>query len=198
MEYSSFPVLVIDDDLKADTAAGRAARAVVAELKEHGLSVIEAATYADGEMVLDSNPGIGCLMLEWGCNGSENDGEDRALDIMELARSRGRSLPIFVVTNRVFLAQLPYDALRGVTGYMWKLEDTPHFIAGRVSYAVHAYVDELLPPFFGRLVEFAEHHEYSGTPPATRAGRPFSRPPSGRASTISSARTCCARTFPSR
>jgi hypothetical protein len=33
MEYSSFPVLVIDDDLKADTAAGRAARAVVAELK---------------------------------------------------------------------------------------------------------------------------------------------------------------------
>jgi len=89
MEYSSFPVLVIDDDLKADTAAGRAARAVVAELKEHGLSVIEAATYADGEMVLDSNPGIGCLMLEWGCNGSENDGEAKSERmITELLRER--------------------------------------------------------------------------------------------------------------
>jgi len=173
MEYSSFPVLVIDDDLKADTAAGRAARAVVAALKEHGLSVIEAATYADGEMVLGSNPGIGCLMLEWGCNGGEIACEDRALDIMDLARSRGRSLPIFVVTNRVFLAQLPYDALRGVTGYMWKLEDTPHFIAGRVAYALHAYVDELLPPFFGRLVEFAEHHEYSWHTPGHTGGTAF-------------------------
>ncbi len=133
MEYSSFPVLVVDDDLKADTAAGRAARAVIGALKEHGLSVIEAATYDDGEMVLHSNPGIGCLMLEWGCNGGDGDGEGRALDIIGLARSRGSSLPIFVVTNRVLLAELPYDALHGVTGYMWKLEDTPHFIAGRVS-----------------------------------------------------------------
>ena len=66
MEYSAFPVLVVDDDLKADTAAGRAARAVVGELKDCGLTVIEAATYDDGTMVLDSNPGIGCLVLEWG------------------------------------------------------------------------------------------------------------------------------------
>lgn len=169
MEYSSFPVLVVDDDLKADTAAGRAARAVIGELKDLGLTVIEAATYDDGEMVLHSNPGIGCLMLEWSCDGSEGG----ALDIIGLARSRGRSLPIFVVTNRVLLSELPYDALRGVTGYMWKLEDTPHFIAGRVSYAVRGYVDKLLPPFFGRLVEFAEHHEYSWHTPGHTGGTAF-------------------------
>ena len=34
MEYSSFPVLVVDDDLKDDTAAGRAARAMIAELND--------------------------------------------------------------------------------------------------------------------------------------------------------------------
>ncbi len=180
MEYSSFPVLVVDDDLKADTAAGRAARAVIGELKDHGLSVIEAATYDDGEMVLNSNPGIGCLMLEWGCNDGSVDCEIRALDIIALARSRGRSLPIFVVTNRVLLSELPYDALRGVTGYMWKLEDTPHFIAGRVAYAVHGYVDELLPPFFGRLVEFAEHHEYSWHTPGHTGGTAFLKTPVGQ------------------
>jgi arginine/lysine/ornithine decarboxylase len=180
MEYSSFPVLVVDDDLKADTAAGRAARAVIGELKEHGLSVIEAATYDDGEMVLRSNPGIGCLMLEWRCSDGSDDCDSRALDIMGLARSRGRALPIFVVTNRVLLSELPYDALRGVTGYMWKLEDTPHFIAGRVAYAVHAYVDELLPPFFGRLVEFAEHHEYSWHTPGHTGGTAFLKTPVGQ------------------
>ena len=180
MEYSSFPVLVVDDDLKADTAAGRAARAVVAELKDCGLTVIEAATYDDGEMVLDSNPGIGCLVLEWGCNGSTGQAEERALGIIALARSRGRSLPIFVVTNRVLLADLPYAALHGVTGYMWKLEDTPHFIAGRVSYALRTYVDELLPPFFGRLMEFAEHHEYSWHTPGHTGGTAFLKTPVGQ------------------
>ena len=182
MEYSSFPVLVVDDDLKADTAAGRAARAVTGELKDHGLSVIEAATYDDGDMVLRSDPGIGCLVLEWGCEGPhcDGDGADRALDLINLARSRGRELPVFVVTDRVLLADLPYDALRNVTGYMWKLEDTPHFIAGRVAYAVHAYVDELLPPFFGRLVEFAEHHEYSWHTPGHTGGTAFLKTPVGR------------------
>jgi len=182
MEYSSFPVLVVDDDLKADTAAGRAARAVIGELKDHGLTVIEAATYDDCEMVLRSNPGIGCLMLEWSCHGPDcpTDGDARALDIIALGRSRGRELPIFVVTNRVSLSELPYDALRGVTGYMWKLEDTPHFIAGRVAYAVHTYVDELLPPFFGRLVEFAEHHEYSWHTPGHTGGTAFLKTPVGQ------------------
>ncbi len=182
MEYSSFPVLVVDDDLKADTAAGRAARAVIGELKDHGLAVIEAATYDDGEMVLRSNPGIGCLVLEWGCEGPACDagGDGRALDLILLARSRGRDLPIFVVTDRVLLADLPYDALRGLTGYMWKLEDTPHFIAGRVAYAVHTYVDELLPPFFGRLVEFAEHHEYSWHTPGHTGGTAFLKTPVGQ------------------
>jgi arginine/lysine/ornithine decarboxylase len=178
MEYSAFPVLVVDDDLQADTAAGRAARAVVDGLKDHRLSVIEAATYADGEMVLHSNPGIGCLLLEWGCVGEECDG--RALDIIALARSRGRALPIFLVTNRVLLSDLPYEALRGVTGYMWKLEDTPQFIAGRVAYAVRTYVAELLPPFFGRLVEFAEHHEYSWHTPGHTGGTAFLKTPVGR------------------
>jgi arginine decarboxylase len=180
MEYSAFPVLVVDDDLKADTAAGRAARAVIGELGDHGLSVIEAATYDDGEMVLHSNPGIGCLMLEWGCSDNSAECEVRALDLIRLARSRGRSLPIFVVTNRVLLSELPYEALHGVTGYMWKLEDTPHFVAGRVSYAVQAYVDKLLPPFFGRLVEFAEHHEYSWHTPGHTGGTAFLKTPVGQ------------------
>ena len=100
--------------------------------------------------------------------------------MIALAQSRGRSLPIFVVTNRVLLADLPYAALHGVTGYMWKLEDTPHFIAGRVAYAVRTYVDELLPPFFGRLVEFAEHHEYSWHTPGHTGGTAFLKTPVGQ------------------
>ena len=67
-----------------------------------------------------------------------------------------------------------------MTGYMWKLEDTPHFIAGRVAYAVHGYVDELLPPFFGRLVEFAEHHEYSWHTPGHTGGTAFLKTPVGQ------------------
>ena len=54
------------------------------------------------------------------------------------------------------------------------------FIAGRVAYAVHSYVDELLPPFFGRLVEFAEHHEYSWHTPGHTGGTAFLKTPVGQ------------------
>ena len=119
-------------------------------------------------------------MLEWGCgDGEPTATTGRSTSSPSPARAGARCPSSWSRTGCCW-RELPYDALRGVTGYMWKLEDTPHFIAGRVAYAVHAYVDELLPPFFGRLVEFAEHHEYSWHTPGHTGGTAFLKTPVGQ------------------
>jgi arginine decarboxylase len=44
-------VLVIDDELRDDSADGRAARALVADMRERNLEVVEAISAADGMAV---------------------------------------------------------------------------------------------------------------------------------------------------
>jgi len=71
--------------------------------------------------------------------------------------------------------------LRIVTGYVWKLEDTPAFIASRVEEARREYLDPLLPPFFGALVRFVQEGRYSWHTPGHSGGTAFLKSPVGTA-----------------
>jgi len=43
-----------------------------------------------------------------------------------------------------------------ITGYFWKFDDTPSFVAGRVEEARREYLEPLLPRFLDALVRFTE------------------------------------------
>jgi arginine decarboxylase len=88
-------------------------------------------------------------------------GRGDAGGLVALVRSRSEDLPVFLLTERTALPSVPLAVIWEVNEFVWKLEDTPDLIAGRVGYALRRYVRGWLPPFFDALVEFARRYEYS-------------------------------------
>ena len=56
-------------------------------------------------------------------------------------RERNQSVPIFVLADHTTAEMVPTEILRIVTGYVWKLEDTPSFVAARVEEARREYLE---------------------------------------------------------
>ena len=71
--------------------------------------------------------------------------------------------------------------MREINGYVWKLEDTPAFVAGRVEEARREYLAPLLPPFFDALVRFTQEARYSWHTPGHSGGTAFLKTPVGSA-----------------
>ncbi len=175
-----FPVLIIDSELRDDNAGGSAIRAVRDYIEDEHLSILEATTAEDGELIIASNPGISCVLVSW-LYGPFDENPSTAAELIQRARARNSQLPIFLMTERVHMEKIPLDVIQDVTDYIWKLEDTPDFIAGRVTAAAKNYLREIMPPFFGEMVRFAEEHEYSWHTPGHSGGTAFLKSPTGRA-----------------
>ena len=60
-----FPILIIDDQLRADNAEGRALRDIIAEFDKLDFSVREALSLEDGRAIYRSHAEIGCVLLDW-------------------------------------------------------------------------------------------------------------------------------------
>jgi arginine decarboxylase len=179
----SFPVLLVDDELHDDTAAGRATRALVDHLRADGTQVITATDLTDAEQIIASTPTLSGLIIDWD-NHHEADGHagtavavavaaSRTETLIEALRAQSPALPIFVVADRSSVEELPMDVIRQINGYVWKLEDTPAFVAGRVEEARREYLAPLLPPFFEALVRFTKEARYSWHTPGHSGGTAF-------------------------
>ena len=160
-------VLVVTDDADPATAAeiGRIADSLRAE----GYGLMYATTARDGTAQVRANPAIGSVLLDWDI-GTGGAGRRQALDVIREVRRLSADLPIFLLACRTVAGDLPLEVRREIQEYIWRLEDTPEFIAGRVSFAVRRYERGLLPPFFRALAEFSEEHEYSWHTPGHSGG----------------------------
>ncbi len=198
----SFPVLLLDDELQDDTAAGRATRALVDHLRADGTQVIVAADLEDAGQILASNATVSGLLIDWdvhhAANGNGVGVDDAATNghaengltggsgigrqgLVEAARERIGSLPIFILADRSSMEELPPAVVREINGYVWKLEDTPAFVAGRVEEARREYLAPMLPPFFDALVHFTQEARYSWHTPGHSGGTAFLKTPVGSA-----------------
>jgi arginine/lysine/ornithine decarboxylase len=177
----SFPVLLLDDELSDDTAAGRATRALVDHLRADGTQVITAADLDDAAQIIASNATLSGLLVDWDVHHGANGAGKRRQPLIESARERTPSLPIFVLADRSSMEDLPPEVVRQINGYVWKLEDTPSFVAGRVEEARREYLAPLLPPFFDALVRFTQESRYSWHTPGHSGGTAFLKTPVGSA-----------------
>jgi arginine decarboxylase len=171
-------VLVVTDD--ADPAAAAEIGRIADSLRADGHSLIYATTARDGTAQVRANRAIGCVLLDWDI-GAGGTGRRQALDVIGEVRRLSTDLPIFLLTSRTVAGDLPLEVRREIQEYIWLLEDTPEFIAGRVSFAVRRYERGLLPPFFRALAEFSDEHEYSWHTPGHSGGVAFLKTPVGRA-----------------
>jgi arginine decarboxylase len=68
-----------------------------------------------------------------------------------------------------------------VDEFVWLLEDTSDFVAGRVMAAIERYRAQLLPPYARALAAYSRLREHSWSAPGHQGGVAFTKLPAGRA-----------------
>nr|WP_294508536.1 Orn/Lys/Arg decarboxylase N-terminal domain-containing protein [uncultured Bilophila sp.] len=171
-------VLMAHRACKTDSAAGRVLRELGEQLVKDGIDLLAAANTFDATALIQSEPLIQALLLDWDL---EDDEHHSAMRVLAALRNRNHSMPVFLFTDRENAAQIPLSVLRQTNDFIWLFEDTAGFIAGRILAAVRAYRGRMLPPMFSALAKFSQVHEYSWHTPGHTGGTAFMKSPAGRA-----------------
>ncbi|MEV6881432.1 Orn/Lys/Arg decarboxylase N-terminal domain-containing protein [Streptomyces sp. NPDC051135] len=136
----------------------------------------------DADAVLRTEAGLAAALVAWDLPaGGRGDAESGGAAVLRHIGRRFHRLPVFLVMADEGVRDLPLWVSESVVGYVWPLEDTPSFIAGRVTAAARAYQEAVLPPFFRALRRFDDAHAYSWHTPAHAGGVAFLKSPVGRA-----------------
>lgn len=177
-DISGLPVraLVVCGVTRQDTAVGRAAGAIATELQALDIEVIVSRSAADAAAVVASDPGLGVIVADWALT-QEGDGST----LVDRVRAQNEDIPLFLMTARGSLESVPVSVVRECDGFVYPLDDTADWIAGRLRDATLRYRRALLPPMFAGLVRFSEEHEYSWHTPGHEGGAGFRKSPIGRA-----------------
>ncbi|MGV8985356.1 MAG: Orn/Lys/Arg decarboxylase N-terminal domain-containing protein [Cypionkella sp.] len=170
--------LFVDDEIDRPTAAGRALRELITDLRTRGVVVVAAASVEDAKAIVKSDAGFQCVIVDWDIGA--NDHAAGATVVSEI-RAQNADLPIFLLAERSGVASVPGHVMRQADDFIWLLEDTAEFITGRIVAAMLRYQAGLLPPMFKALVDFSQVHEYSWHTPGHTGGTAFLKSPVGRA-----------------
>ncbi|MBW8798372.1 MAG: arginine decarboxylase [Streptomyces sp.] len=195
-------LVAVPEHPRGEGAGSQQLRAIRDAIEAGGFEVRWAVTAEDADAVLRTEAGLAAALVAWDLPGACGDGPGAALaapdgtlarpartldgtpgggSVLRRIGRRFRDLPVFLVMTGEGLGELPLWVSESVVGYVWPLEDTPGFIAGRITAAARAYRESVLPPFFRALRRFDDAHEYSWHTPAHSGGVAFLKSPAGRA-----------------
>jgi arginine decarboxylase len=175
-------VALIDDTHKTDTPAGNALRRIINGLKESNIRIESIGSSEDAYSALSHLPEADCVFINWNLGGDTPERHTATAGIIQEIRKRNDDIPIFLIGDpgKESATTLTIDMIREVNEYVWVMEDSPEFIAGRIRAASKRYRDLLLPPFFGSLVKFSKDFEYSWHTPGQAGGTAFRKSAPGR------------------
>src|SRR5437763_354505 len=173
-------LLALNDIEPGSVVAGQLER-ICEHLAEEGHDVVRAGTDEDALALVQSRADLTAALVSWDFKDADGVLERPAEAVLKALLGRFTRLPAFLVTTAASVDDLPLWVSEAVCGYVWLLEDTPGFIAGRIGVAARRYQEELLPPFFRELRRFDDTHEYSWHTPAHAGGVAFLKAPVGRA-----------------
>ncbi|HEV7365939.1 MAG TPA: Orn/Lys/Arg decarboxylase N-terminal domain-containing protein [Gemmatimonadales bacterium] len=174
-------VLLVDDELAhPTTAGGRAVRGLVNELGARGIETVEAFSCEDGQAVVVSDSAIHCVFINWTLGENNRQSHDEATELLRAVRSRNAKVPIFLMADRKVAGTITIEVATLADEFIWLLEDTGAFIAGRTQAAIERYLQGLLPPFAAALASYEREREYSWAAPGHQGGVAFLKSPVGR------------------
>ncbi len=175
-------LLIVDDQLEASVMCtrGRALHDLVAEFRRRGVEVVEARSFDDGQAAIVSDAGLHGVFVDWTLGQNDVDSHALAIDLMRTVRRRNANIPIFLTADRESKQTLSTEALELADEFVWLLEDTAPFIAGRAMSAMDRYLAQLLPPFTHALLNYTGLDEYSWAAPGHQGGIAFTKSPVGR------------------
>jgi len=174
-------VVIIDDAINSDTPHGRTIKRIVTDLSDYNIQVVTIASPADARSAYSNLPEVDCILINWNIGG--DDGKTlETKELIDQIRKRNEDIPIFLMAEPTGEAPIAItvDMIRKINEYIYIMDDTAEFIAGRITAAAKRYQDRLLPPFFGELVNFSKDFEYSWHTPGHAGGTAFRKSPAGR------------------
>ena len=173
--------LVVDADLtKAGTAGGRAIGGIVAELRARGLEVVESTSADDGIAVFGSDAALHCVFVDWNVDFTGGSVRRPATDLLRSLRARNDQVPVFLMADRIAKQSITVEVMQLADEFVWKLEDTADFIAGRAIAAVERYAQEIMAPFLRAILAYDRDKEYSWAAPGHQGGIAFTKSTVGR------------------
>jgi arginine decarboxylase len=175
--------LIVDDALaRPDTAVGRAAESLSSALELRNVEVIRALSFEDGRAIVGSDSSLRAVLLDWNLGSNDQDTHDQATALLHKLRERLAAVPVFLLADRELTrGSMTIEVAEMVDEFVWLLEDTADFVAGRVLAAIHRYEAQLLPPYARVLADYAMLREHSWSAPGHQGGIAFTKHPAGRA-----------------
>jgi arginine decarboxylase len=186
LEHTTRPLrrrlLMVDDELaQGGTAGGRAVQTLAGELRARGVEVVEALSFEDGLAIVVSDSAIHCVLINWTLGRDDRQSHAQATELLRTLRRRNAKVPVFLMADRKVAGTITIEVATLADEFVWILEDTASFVAGRAAAAIERYVEGLLPPFAAALARYDRDREYSWAAPGHQGGVAFLKSPVGRA-----------------
>jgi arginine decarboxylase len=175
-------VVIVDDTIHTDTPHGRTIKRIVNGLSDFDILVFTIASLEDARSAYANLPEADCVLINWNLGAAASKAHSDAKQLIHEIRQRNEDIPIFLMAEPAAEAPttITVDTIREISEYIYIMDDTPEFIAGRITAAANRYKEQLLPPFFGALVRFSKDFEYSWHTPGHAGGTAFRKSPAGR------------------
>jgi len=180
-----FPVIIIDEDWRSDSASGLGIRALGKALEEQGMEVVGGFTYFDVAMVANQAARASAFVVsiddeEISEEGDESETVHELRKFIQETRRRNDNVPIFLFGETRTSRHIPNDILKELHGFIHMFEDTPEFVARYILREANAYLKSVSPPFFKALVDYANDGSYSWHCPGHSGGVAFLKSPVGQ------------------
>ncbi|MBB3048493.1 arginine decarboxylase [Litorivivens lipolytica] len=178
-----FPIIIIDEDFRSENTSGLGIRSLVKPIEDEGMEVLGVTSYGDLTSFVQQQARASCFILSIDDEEFSDEHADTTLqqlrDFVAELRHRNPDIPIFLYGETRTSQHIPNDILRELHGFIHMFEDTPEFIARYVVREARAYMNNLAPPFFRALVDYAADGSYSWHCPGHSGGVAFLKSPVG-------------------
>lgn len=180
-----FPIVIIDEDWRADSASGLGIRALAKAIEDQGTEVVGGFTYYDVAMVANQAARASAFIVSIDDEEINEEGPE-SVAIQDLrafireTRRRNADIPIFLFGETRTSQHIPNEILKELHGFIHMFEDTPEFVARYIIREATNYLNSLAPPFFKALVHYANDGSYSWHCPGHSGGVAFLKSPVGQ------------------
>ncbi|QEW06176.1 arginine/lysine/ornithine decarboxylase [Nitrincola iocasae] len=182
-----FPVIIIDEDFRSENISGSGIRDLAQAISNEGMEVVGFTSYGDLTSFAQQASRASCFILSIDDEDFAEAGEDQSgcalnaiRDFIIEVRKRNDDIPVFLYGETRTSRHIPNDILRELHGFIHMFEDTPEFVARHIIREARKYLENLAPPFFQALMEYASDSSYSWHCPGHSGGVAFLKSPVGQ------------------
>ena len=180
-----FPIVIIDEDFRAENTSGLGIRALAQAIESEGFEVLGVTSYGDLSQFAQQQSRASAFILsiddEEFTPGPDLDPAVLNLrSFIEQVRRKNAEVPIYIYGETRTSRHIPNDILRELHGFIHMFEDTPEFVARHIIRECKSYLEGVQPPFFKALIDYAEDGSYSWHCPGHSGGVAFLKSPVGQ------------------